>query len=199
MIRRCVSVLLLVLVAGCGDSSVVGTPMDTGATPSDSGSGCTPGTSLCAAACVDTVTNPEHCGTCDNACRLDQGCAASICVVCGNLDQACCRGATCGPDLSCVAGLCVTSCGTGGRPCCPGDTCAMGFMCSAGACIPSMCPATETMCGDMIDDDCDGTTDCADSDCTGQSCGTMGETCDPGGSCALSGSGDRGHVFRRSG
>lgn len=47
-------------------------------------------------------------------------------------------------------------------------------------------PATETTCGDGNDDDCDGTTDCADSDCaSAPACSTTcgNGTCDAGESC----------------
>lgn len=49
------------------------------------------------------------------------------------------------------------------------------------------CTARETLCGDGRDNDCDGQTDCTDSDCGGVACDdgvpcTTGETCS-GGTC----------------
>lgn len=38
-------------------------------------------------------------------------------------------------------------------------------------------PPTETICNDMIDNDMDGSTDCADSDCAGVVAGPMGQVC----------------------
>ncbi|HEU4758983.1 MAG TPA: MopE-related protein, partial [Dehalococcoidia bacterium] len=49
-----------------------------------------------------------------------------------------------------------------------GVGCALPLRCEDGGCsIP-----TETICNDNIDNDGDNATDCADSDCVGQSCGT---------------------------
>jgi hypothetical protein len=39
------------------------------------------------------------------------------------------------------------------------------------------------LCGDGLDNDCDGKTDCADSDCTGKGC-ALGKVCCPNGTCA---------------
>jgi hypothetical protein len=92
------------------------------------------------------------------------------------------------------------------QPCDTGLMCSSGFVCvlnadgDGGLCLDggvggddgglpdaSTCTARETQCGDGRDNDCDNTTDCADSDCTGVSCDdrdpcTTGEVCF-GGSC----------------
>lgn len=49
---------------------------------------------------------------------------------------------------------------------CGDGTCALEEECSCPADCGSP-PATETLCHDGIDDDCDGTVDCADADCAG--------------------------------
>ncbi len=40
---------------------------------------CPPRMSSCGSVCVDTVTDPMHCGACDNACSTGTVCAAGIC------------------------------------------------------------------------------------------------------------------------
>jgi hypothetical protein len=88
---------------------------------------------------------------------------------------ACSVGFTCVPDPGGDGGVCKSTDGgtvivdDGGMP--DGSTCA----------------ARETQCGDGRDNDCDNTTDCADSDCGGVSCNdrdpcTTGEVCS-GGTC----------------
>jgi hypothetical protein len=44
--------------------------------------------------------------------------------------------------------------------------------------VPNDFQSSEATCSDNLDNDCDGTIDCADSDCSGQSCGSgSGATC----------------------
>jgi hypothetical protein len=82
----------------------------------------------------------------------------------------------------------------------PGKAClANGFLCTAaGACACSgnggVAQATETSCADGKDNDCDGSIDCADSDCLGQACvrptgGSVGTVCSAAGACVCSGNG----------
>lgn len=72
------------------------------------------------------------------------------------------------------------------QPCDPAGLCGPSYFCSdaglcqyddggqrfgdAGAPDASSCTAREEACGDGRDDDCDGQTDCADSDCNGVTC-----------------------------
>lgn len=74
-----------------------------------------------------------------------------------------------------------------------------GPVCGDGTCDPgeSSCncpadcgsaPSTETACGDGVDNDCDGATDCGDADCAGdnacgQSCLADGISCSEGADC----------------
>ena len=77
--------------------------------------------------------------------------------------------------------ICDTVTGQSGAVC-SDDTCDPGEdQCNC----PEDCgtpPATETVCDDGVDEDCDNYTDCDDSDCLGDpACPTCGdETCDPG-------------------
>lgn len=77
---------------------------------------CLPGLSACGTDCVDTQTDPKHCGGCDGVCAV--ACAGGVCV------QACpgstqnCSGAcvdTTSNDYNC--GACGTSCVAQGRMC----------------------------------------------------------------------------------
>lgn len=81
------------------------------------------------------------------------------------------------------------------QPCDSAGACKPGYQCVEGLCRSTDggleldggvdgggCQATETVCGDGLDDDCDGRTDCADTDCNTQGCDdgnpcTTGETC----------------------
>ncbi len=48
--------------------------------PTDTGPVCDPGRSLCAGMCVDTSTEPTHCGACGRACEGGQRCELGACV-----------------------------------------------------------------------------------------------------------------------
>ncbi|MDY0004374.1 MAG: hypothetical protein RBU30_23940 [Polyangia bacterium] len=64
---------------------------------------------------------------------------------------------------------------------CSSSTC----QCSGNGGTPQ---ATESSCGDNHDNDCDGQTDCADSDCNGDPCGSNGMVCSSS-TCQCSGNG----------
>ncbi len=55
-----------------------------------------------------------------------------------------------------------------------GNTCSAGGVCNLCAPNgnPALAQATETSCGDGVDNDCDGLVDCADANCLGQTCAT---------------------------
>ncbi len=65
---------------GGGGTPDGGTP--DGGTPDatpDTGSGCPAGETMCAGGCVDTNTNNDHCGRCNNACRGRTSCMDGMC------------------------------------------------------------------------------------------------------------------------
>ncbi|MDF1564290.1 MAG: MopE-related protein [Deltaproteobacteria bacterium] len=84
-------------------------------------------------------------------------------------------GTSCTADaLACTLDVC--SAGTCTHPANDGGSCGSGCVCAGST-------PTEADCGDGVDNDGDGSTDCPDStDCNGQSCGG-GNTCNAGGQC----------------
>ncbi len=121
--------------------------------------------------CVDprcSPETPEYCGPpgcrVDGDCESPIACASGVCVDSEcflSLDDARCgESELCDPQLGCVL-----------RPDVDGG--------------PG-CPASETDCTDGVDDDCDGATDCADSECLDQSCDD-GSVCTESDACAADG------------
>ncbi len=183
-----------------------GTP-DSGTVP-DSGapdSGTVPDSGTPDAGC-DAGTGVEICGDgIDNNCNTQVDCAELSCAMMG-----------CGTNGRVCTGLmCV--CGGGGTPeaseltcndmrdndcdgqfdcadsTCSGRTCgANGRTCSGTSCTcggnGGTAQTNESLCADTRDNDCDGLTDCADSQCAGQTCGANGRSCS-GTTCACSGNG----------
>jgi hypothetical protein len=102
---------------------------------------CAAGTSLCAGACVDTATNPQHCGGCGRACGVTNGvagCAAGSCTVAscnagfGNCDGNAANGCEVNTGFDARnCGACGEACSTAnGTPSCATGTCRIA--CSAG-------------------------------------------------------------------
>lgn len=128
----------------------------------------------CGDACVDTQTNPQHCGFCGNACQTGEYCQAGTCKTCpGTLSKcgaSCCNAANC-CNNTCVdtqtnplhCGACGTICGKG-QTCCLGrcvdlsgdssncgscnKACTLGQSCSAGNC----CTTGQQWCGQQCID-----------------------------------------------
>ena len=82
--------------AASGASSQAGTG---GGSPS-----CAPGFTLCGAECVDTTTDPSHCGSCSDVCSRGSRCVNGECSI------ACDDTGSCGQCLDCAGsvGICQT-------------------------------------------------------------------------------------------
>jgi hypothetical protein len=114
--------------------------------------------------CVGAQATENTVATCsdgkDNDCDGKIDCAEDSC---NDIHVSC----TAGVDI-CVAGVKLWSCTTH----------------LLGLCLPYIpLPEAPLLCGDGVDNDCNGLTDCADSACTGFACG-LGKTCCSDGSCA---------------
>lgn len=118
----------------------------------------------CSGSCVDTQTDENHCGACDDPCPvLGQECSGGVCGDCPT-----------GPADGC-GGVCVdtstseTHCGG-----CAGDTgetCAVGEFCTDGHCC-----ADGTIW-------CDSANACVDPTTDNNNCGSCGTVCDNGTTC----------------
>jgi hypothetical protein len=104
---------------------------------------CAAGLTACGGACVDVVSNPDHCGRCGSPCGSDQACAGGSCVpvVCAPGEVA---GCYTGPEATLGVGPCK-----GGTWTCDESGAAYG------PCEGEVIPVAED-CGTLEDDDCDG-------------------------------------------
>lgn len=143
----CISVLAAALVC---------TSCDNGG----SSAGCPATQSQCGVECVDTDSDPNHCGECDNACS-----AGEVCNGAGSCDI------SCQADLTECDGTCVNT-QTDVNHCGGCDAaCASGEVCSAGTCATS-CQAGLLQCGNTcINPEIDLTYCGASGDCTGANAG----------------------------
>lgn len=147
---------------------------------------------VCGSQCVDTNSDPRHCGECNNRCPSGGFCSMGSCETscasplmacgescvdlstspehCGDCDN------PCASDEMCESGGCV--CAEGLADC--GGNCVDRMSsslhcgrcdnpCDPGeACVMGMCQSTaESNCTDGMDNDMDGDADCDDSDCLG--------------------------------
>jgi hypothetical protein len=169
-----------------------------------SGSGATCGNGVCEAA------DGENCETCAQDCNGKVGGKPSQRFCCGDgggpnpvgaEDSRCTTGGfqctdiaatgSCCGDGSCTGFEDGSSCSLdcGAAPSCGDDVCDPGeTACSCDVdCGPS--PTSEWLtCGDGVDNDCDGVSDCADGDCSddalcGLSCESAGATCSGNSDC----------------
>ena len=118
---------------------------------------------LCDGSCVDTTTNPDHCGQCDRSCPHAGVCSGGECVF------------ECASGESGCGGACVSldndanNCGSCGR------SCPWGASCQSGECV---CPGGLTPCADTCINTMTDALHCGGCD---QACGA-GEAC-VGGVC----------------
>jgi len=82
--RRLSLVLLALVACGCGSRVDDRNDLKVDAAPSDSDrdlSACPAGATSCAAQCVDTNHDPDHCGTCDRGCGEAEVCHDGACSI----------------------------------------------------------------------------------------------------------------------
>jgi len=145
---------------------------DDGSCPEmDGGVGCPPGTVRCGARCVDTTSDPDHCGVCDNACPARPN-AAPVCtdgecdIACnpglGNCDEAVSNGCETPLDSMAHCSACNTDCGLDHAT----ESCATG-----------RCEIVECDGGwdDCNDDPADG---CESNLADAPTCGSCGNACE---------------------
>ena len=167
------------------------TVSDPDGSSADAGPSCDGGNTYCTDRCVDTSTNKEHCGECDNACELNSGAKhMQIECVSGSCETRCDMGWVDADDNEMNG--CELECKetNGGTEICDGKdndcngmvddgfntgSCTVGKgICQATGtykCVSKMkaeCDATAGMaktetCGDQKDNDCDGKTDESDA------------------------------------
>jgi hypothetical protein len=166
----CAIVLALPLAAGCGDDGKSGddgnvdvTPDSTdtaGETPADvtteDGASCTYPLVDCGGECVDTNEDPDHCGSCENACGSTQVCSHGACA------DTCADGLT-DCDRACVDLLYdVENCGA------CGNVCPSGQACGYEVCTSEICSPGQVYCFGH----------CTSLNTDILNCGTCGTACD---------------------
>lgn len=121
----------------------------------------------CGSSCVDTASDPAHCGACGRACGPGQTCMAGACRAAED------AGGGCPPGRSACGGVCVDTqsdamhCGVCGH------ACPSGWRCAMGVCAPMGCPSGQTLCA--------GT--CVDTRSDRSHCGACGRACASGEAC----------------
>ncbi len=193
-------VVLAALAAGA--CSVLGSSLDD-FTKGGGSASCDLGLESCGSDCVDTNSDPKHCGACGNACDSAKVCANGACAdscpsglencsgACVDIQKDAQHCGACGSPCSagqlCTSGTCDQSCGAGQTAC--GSSCvdtqtdeqhcgACDSPCAVGqACQGGTCVADcqtgQTQCGDV----------CVDTQANAQNCGGCGQACATGESC----------------
>jgi len=60
----------------------------------------------CGSSCVDTSSDPAHCGSCTALCEKWEVCRNGSCLLCGNYGGPCCSNGMCNHSLTCKANTC---------------------------------------------------------------------------------------------
>lgn len=126
---------------------------------------------VCGASCVDTTTDPSHCGACDKACKTGEVCAAGTCGTTCPSGKTLCEGAC--RDLT----IDPNDCGTCGKVC-PGAPSASPT-CTAGVCGHACVPGRAD-CNKSMTDGCEARLD------AWSSCGDCATKCGTGYVCSSS-------------
>ncbi|MFN7135856.1 MAG: hypothetical protein ACK4N5_27575, partial [Myxococcales bacterium] len=97
-------------LSACGASSApAGADADAGAVEApDAGPACTGGRTLCVSACIDTTSDPNHCGSCGRVCADGEPCVNGAC------EAVDCRKSGCAGQQWCdsATGRCRAGCGS---------------------------------------------------------------------------------------
>jgi len=121
---------------------------------------CGGGTIQCGSKCVDPLTDPANCGSCQNGCPTGEVCSLGQCgLLCGGGTTQC--GVKC-VDTQFDPANC-SGCNI---------TCSVGQVGSKGSC-GGLCGGALVMCGNT----------CVDTQTDPSNCGTCGTVCAPGTSC----------------
>lgn len=179
----------------CGDDGCDGSCGScTGGKTCESGQcQCPSGQQDCDGTCTDLSTDRSHCGSCDNACVVGEGCVEGECIE--DCDPSC-LGQECGDDG------CGGSCGscTEGLVCAATGQCSCdegALECGEGVCVdsqtdPDNCGGCGMVCGAdeaCVEGECACLRSCGDRECgddgCGGSCGLCGDDrlCGGGGQC----------------
>ncbi|MBM4357849.1 MAG: hypothetical protein FJ096_07040, partial [Deltaproteobacteria bacterium] len=123
---------------------------------------------VCSNTCVDTLTDPKHCGGCGMACGVDKKCANGVCIS-GDcpVGQTACDGSCANLQTD------AKNCGS------CGSACKLGEVCDGGVCA-STCTLPTQPCG----------TSCVDVSKDPKNCGACGTACASGQVCASDANGN---------
>lgn len=198
--------VLTLLLAGCGlfkkkddggGSSTPSNPLMTG---------CAQGTMDCSGACVDALSDPNHCGACSQVCGAGEYCDGGSCIAfcsggetdCGGVcqltvsDPANCGGCSLGCQAGqyCDSGVCSATCsGTVCTDALGAERCAHldSNNANCGACGVACAKGTECRAGACVEACPAGRAacgaGCVDVRSNVQNCGTCGVVCAPGQAC----------------
>ena len=111
--------------------------------------------------CLDTQSDPLHCGVCGNQCFAGDTCQAGVCV------------SPCGPDQAWCSGQCVDLSTD------PGNCGVCGNGCGTGVCAAGQCAAT---CPTTVCPTADGDR-CVDPSADNANCGVCGNACNADQAC----------------
>ena len=128
------------------------------AAQADSVRGCPPGLTLCGAACNDLGADPQHCGSCGNACPFRPNsiptCANGACGFVCNNGFFRCENTCCPTGETCCDGACINPAGDAGNCGACGRACPAGLVCHNNACIRKSCSLDELrQCYHRVQDD----------------------------------------------
>ncbi len=181
--------VVVMALGGCGPS-VEPPPGGGDGGGADATVSCEPPLVACEGRCVDTRSDPAHCGSCERFCSGGDFCEMGECVEacsgrftrcgsacvdlrtdpqhCGACDRPCAEGRVC-VDMACRCPEGLTECD---GACVDTDTdMAHCGICGRGCednerCVLGSCRLLrEAACNDGVDEDEDGATDCEDEDC----------------------------------